>query len=64
MSKKLLLPKDLQQARLDEKWSQLKGIFDAWASKLTNVSGNLSFSFHLPIIHHRASPRYLYLLNI
>ena len=39
MSKKLSLPKDLQQARLDEKWAELKGIFDTWASKLASVSG-------------------------
>ena len=42
MSKKLSLPKDLQQARLDEKWTDLKAIFDAWAAKLTNVSGTFN----------------------
>jgi len=41
MSKKLSLPKDLQQARLDEKWTDLKAIFDAWAAKLTNVSDEI-----------------------
>lgn len=49
MSKKVLLPKDIQQARLDEKWTILKQIFDAWASKLTSLSG-LLFEFFWNIL--------------